>query len=67
MARHKDTEWNLNDKVNTWEEIGIAVLLDIRDELKGIRSRLDCYETLTIPRLLSTIAKNTQRKRKRKV
>jgi hypothetical protein len=44
----------------------IRVLMDIRDELKRINARLDCHETLKIPRYLRRIASNTTKKRKKK-
>ncbi len=40
MARHKDVDWNLSDTgagVSTWEEVGVAVLMDIRDRLNVLR------------------------------
>lgn len=67
-GRFKDVEWNLaneNGNVGTWERAAIAVLMDIRDELKRINARLDCSSTLRIPRYLARIATNTT-KRKRK-
>lgn len=45
MARHKDANWNLGDKVTSWEEVAVSVLMDIRDELKHINRRLDCPST----------------------
>lgn len=36
MARHKDTDWSLNDAVKTWGECQLSVLMDIRDELKAL-------------------------------
>lgn len=65
MARHKDADWNLPDIVG-WEAIQAAVLMDIRDELKRINARLNCSETMKIPRLLARIARNTNKKKKRK-
>lgn len=55
----------------------LAVLMDIRDELQEIkadqiitdnvlRSRLNCHETLSMPRLLRRIAANTAKPKKRK-
>ena len=83
MARHKDAKWNLAE-VPSNEHVMIAVLMDIRDELQSLRSsltnansclvrmagRLDCHETISIPRLLRRISVNThkpKRKRAKKV
>lgn len=70
MARHKDINWKLSDFglggcIQT-EQCTLAVLMDIRDELKRINTRLDCHETLSIPALLRRIKANTTRKRKAK-
>lgn len=40
MARHKGADWNLNAPVKAWEECIVAVLMDIRDELKEINFNL---------------------------
>ena len=63
-VRHKDRDWS--DAPNTMEYGTIRVLMDIRDELKRINARLDCHETLKIPRYLRRIASNTTKKRKKK-
>lgn len=43
MARHKNAEWDLpGPKIGTWEQIQVAVLMDIRDELQTIRYLLEC-------------------------
>lgn len=39
MARHKDANWALPDKITTWDEAIVSVLMDIRDELKELNSR----------------------------
>jgi hypothetical protein len=73
MARHKDMDWNLAEgtpqpggsKTHTWDSIHTALLMDIRDELKRINSRLDCRETQLIPRYLKRIAANTARPKKK--
>lgn len=70
MPRRKDVQWNIGDSPHTWDEVAIAVLMDLRDELKGIRARLDYYETIAMPRYLRRIAlaveKPHKRRRKRK-
>lgn len=43
MARYKDADWSLPEgKIETWQQVEIAVLMDIRDELKAINRKLDC-------------------------
>jgi len=44
----------------------LAVLMDIREELRAISGRLDYPETLSIPGLLRTIVMHTKPKRKRR-
>lgn len=51
----------------THEQAILSVLMDIRDELQGIRHRLDCSDTLSIPRVLRRISANTAKPRKKKV
>jgi len=67
MSRHKDAVWRLSDPAGTWDEVKIAVLMDIRDELKSINRTLGCANFLAIPSELRAIRLNTNRvKRKRK-
>lgn len=72
-GRFKDENWNLANKttgnVETWERVQIAVLMDIRDELKIVRrqlSVLECAKFLDIPRKLDLIKRNTAKKRRPK-
>lgn len=58
MARHKDANWNLSEPALTWEQAQIAVLMDIRDELKSINRLLNCYR---IPRALDAISRIDRR------
>jgi hypothetical protein len=65
--------WTVADKdgqVPTWERVGIAVLMDIRDELQTLNRLLACPNFLGIPHTLTRIARNTTKKkakRRRKV
>lgn len=43
MARHKDKAFDIPEQPN-WEHATYAVLLDIRDELKALNLRLNCWE-----------------------
>jgi hypothetical protein len=65
-TRHRDVNWTIHRNDNgtvSYEAAQLAVLMDIRDELKRIRQRVDCAETLSIPRLLRSIVRNTARQR----
>ena len=44
MTRHKDSNWNLPNKVENYEQAHLAVLMDIRDELKENNKRLQRIE-----------------------
>ena len=70
MARLKNCSWDLSCKENdpTFSQFHIvaALLMDIRDELQAIRARLDCYETLAIPRYLRRISANTAKPKRKK-
>jgi hypothetical protein len=45
--RHKNVDWNLPESetgaLKTWDMVHIAVLMDIRDELKQLNTTLGCY------------------------
>lgn len=44
MARHKNKQWSLPEgQVKTWEQAGIALLMDIRDELQQLNRLLNCH------------------------
>ena len=66
MARHKDSYWQLPQELRDWEEVGIAVLMDIRDELQHLNRTLDCEDFQAIPRKLERIARNTSKRKKKK-
>lgn len=75
MARYQNTDWKLPDGDLTgvsFQIVHSALLMDLRDELKAmnrqltaISDRLDCPETLSIPRTLKRIARNTAKPRKK--
>ena len=67
--RGKNVDWPPLDedgKAPTWERIGIAVLMDIRDELQRLNAAIYCPNFIGIPRTLRAIERNTA-KRRRKV
>jgi len=49
--RHRNRDWELPEKM-TWELVAVAVLLDIRGELRTIRSLAQCYR---VPRALDAM------------
>jgi hypothetical protein len=64
MARHKNANWNLSEKPTLWDELVVAVLMDIRDELQSINHKLGCYR---LPRALddmNSFAKEIRRKQR---
>lgn len=40
MARHKNVNWKLPEGSVTWEQAQLAVLMDLRDELKLVGDEL---------------------------
>ena len=69
MARRKDVDWHIpSGKVGdipTPEQACIAVLMDIRDELKKLNIIVGCSNAIDIPNILRRIDENTK-KAKRK-
>lgn len=74
MARHKDQNWSLPDGTPTangsrehqWNSIQVALLMDIRDELKSMNAILHCTNFLRIPRKLDEIRRNTTKRKRKK-
>ena len=67
MARHKDTDWNLPEgRIDSWDQAGIAVLMDIRDELQSLNALLHCQRFVGIPTTLASIRRAMPAKRKAK-
>lgn len=64
-----DGDWNLPTDVYgrcTWEGVKIALLMDIRRELRRIRAVAECPNAFAIPGLLRQIVKQTRPKRCKK-
>jgi hypothetical protein len=53
------------DKAQSIDHAILAMLMDIREELRAITGRLDCSETLSIPALLRRISANTHKPKRR--
>lgn len=61
--RFKDKEWNCsNSDVPHYDAAQLAVLMDIRDELKALNSKLECFR---VRRLLDTVQRIDKRLSKR--
>jgi predicted SpoU family rRNA methylase len=55
-GRHKDGNWNVGDKP-TMEGAQLAVLMDIRDELKQLNKVFSCFNFQQMPKVLTRIDK----------
>lgn len=67
MARHKDVQWGLPEpKVETWEQVSVAVLMDIRDELQRLNTLLHCGNFVGIPSTLKSIRRAMPAKKPRR-
>lgn len=65
--RKKDVNWTVADEegaVPSWERVSVAVLMDIRDELKELNRLLRCQNFLRIPHHLAAIRRNTTKKKR---
>ena len=63
-TRFRDRDWNLADdkgRIGSWELVQVAVLMDLRDELKRLNNLLNCPNFISIPRILRGIRRNTAR------
>lgn len=65
MPRHPNTDWNLPEQCQTWEQVNTAVLMDIRDELRKMNRVLTCPRFTAIPAKLDEIRRNTARRRRK--
>ena len=66
--RRKDQLWHVageDGTVHTWDQVQVAVLMDIRDELKRLNAAIYCPNFTAIPRRLAQIASNTRRRPKK--
>jgi len=70
MRDCKDWDWNIQaDSAGKyiWPQIHAALLMDIREELRAMNLKLNvlqCGNFLKIPRVLESIKRNTNRKKK---
>ena len=64
-----DLDWLVADEhgdMPTWERIGIAVLMDIRRELRRLNAAIYCQNFLAMPHHLKRIARNTEKAPKKR-
>lgn len=68
--RFKDQNWTIPQSDSgtvSWDGVTVAILMDIRDELKKLNALLHCSNFVTIPTIMREVAVNTKpKKRKRK-
>lgn len=68
--RCKDFNWQVRNEngvayAGSYEHAHLAVLMDLRDELKTLNRVFACQNFLDVPALLRAIKKNTTKKRRR--
>lgn len=65
--RHKDADWKIRNNEGSdscsVEFAQLAVLMDLRDELKRLNTLLHCSNFVGIPGVLRRISKNTAKPR----
>lgn len=65
--RRKDQDWNLPDGALSYDGAAVALLMDIRDELRAVKQKLEilnCPNFVDIPRKLDRIRRNTTKKKR---
>jgi hypothetical protein len=68
MAWAKDADWSIPDPLKaSYEAAHLAVLMDLRDELKDLNNLFRCQNFLAIPHILRIIRKNTTKHRRKKL
>jgi hypothetical protein len=66
--RRANVHWDVaeeNGQIPSWERVGIAVLMDIRDELQRLNALLHCENFTGIPRTLKSIQRKLPTRRTR--
>lgn len=59
MARNKDFQWNAGEEGNY--NASVALLMDIRDELKNLNQIFNCSNFTSLPSTIAAIKRNTGR------
>lgn len=69
MKTFPNVDWNLPVDANgriTWEMVHVAVLMDIRRELRQLNGLLSCPNFTSIPSTLRQIQRNTKKRKRQK-
>lgn len=69
-TRKKDANWLINaPEGGLWslDQARLAVLMDIRDELKQLNLAFSCRNFLSLPSAVEAIRQNTQKPAKKRV
>lgn len=64
--RHENVNWELPEKLVSWEQVNTAILMDIRDELRTLNRVFQCSNFLRIPSVLNEIRLNTSKPKRKK-
>lgn len=67
--RRKNVDWrvaNIEGNTRSWDEVQIAVAMDIRDELQRLNRLLHCPNFIAMPRILREIRRNTTKPKRKK-
>lgn len=59
-----NVDWDLTGQNLTWEMAQIAVLMDIRAELRRLNAIFHCQNFLEVPTILRDIRKQTKKPRR---
>jgi hypothetical protein len=70
-TRRKDKDWIVTDdntgaRIGNWAQVQVALLMDLRDELKKLNALLHCHNFVEIPSILRKLERNTKKKRKKR-
>lgn len=69
-GRFKDSDWALprsdSGHIDSWQLAQIAVLMDIRDELKQLNRVFGCRNFLELPQIVRQIKANTAKSKRKK-
>lgn len=64
-----DRDWNLANKQDGkihWDKVNLALLMDIRRELRKLNGVLHCKNFLAVPHKLDAIRRNTTKRKRKK-
>jgi hypothetical protein len=67
--RLKDNQWTMSTDAlghYSYEQATLAVLMDLRDEMKRMNSVLNCTNFLAVPGILRVIQEQTKKPKRRR-